>query len=295
VLAGNLVAYAASDRPGTSALPNHITVRRMRDGHHWRINSTFGAAGVVDWLDLTGDRIVWTDEQHETSDSDPGTPWRMFTKAHPDSRPVLIDSSESSGQNFVPLPRAGDGKVVWTIPAGRAMALKMWDAGRVTTIVRSVSASDFGVVQDEVFYDGPSSRTSRDIFAYSTRTGRISKFTSSGRAYSPAGSGYVVWQEPPNADPESLWEERADGLGGASKIADSGTSGNIVAGDCFAAYLTEEGAQIVDAQGRWQRELAPEVSILGRVAADGKHVTWAYAPGFATNTGLTTVYVATIH
>ncbi len=268
----------------TPALPNQIKVIDTNTGTTRTVARSAYPTGLSDWLGGTGDWLVWTDQPREQDDSAMDVTWTMHLTNLVTGTDRVIASS-TRAERLVPLPSAGDGYVAWAqlTAAGTGTEIRTLPVagGPARVVVADAAPSSVTVSAGYVVYDGDSAH-GRDVFEVPVTGGTPIQVSTSGHAlYPQAAAGRVVWQEPPDGDPDALWQAR---LGPAPQpaqvLAGTPNHGNAVPGTNFVVFWNVDTATEVvgltgDKPARAVLASTHPAAVPPRLTSSDNRVAWA--------------------
>ncbi|MYS22345.1 hypothetical protein GA0115240_140624 [Streptomyces sp. DvalAA-14] len=237
------------------------------------------AAGV-------GDYIAWTDQPAMQTDDTRDVSWKMHLTSIRTGHDQVIATSRGA-ERIVPVPAASAGHVVWTqlTKDKRAGEVHSYDiaTGTNRTLISGVGPSSTSVAGRWVVYD-TATRQGTDVFEIPVDGGNPQRLTTSGKAALPrAQAGRVVWQEPDQGDPTSLWTRSLDGRDRPTKAVSGPTEGNAVPGTGFIAYWGAAGASSAvmvtflnpdGTPGATRQVSRGGTAVRPRISSDSDRVAW---------------------
>ena len=314
-LAGERVLIAV----GTgSHSPDRVLVAEPGTRRTRELARTAWRGGLMDWVEATGDTVVFTDQDREQSDAERDTRWRMYALDLATGRRRVLASSGNRATAWVPLPRAMESQVVWAQPGtapGRFTEF-VWAPGQAAprAVLRDaqLQPGTESVTAHQLVYVGPPASArgaGGDIYALDLTAGsRPRPLTTTGLVMrSWARGGHVVWEnhigpaEDPAVehldDPYSHWAAPLAQPGSARRLQHGYSSGNVVVGDTFAAWLEQDGRiGLAALDGSWHTTIDAEVgaSVPARLAADGPRLAYGTTVTGADGVERTTVTVVRV-
>jgi hypothetical protein len=266
--------------------PNQVTVIDLTTKRVKVVARSYYPQGQSDIAAGVGNYIAWTDQPTMQTDDGQTVSWKLHLTDIRTGRDQVIAASHGA-ERIVPVPAASDGHVVWTqlMKNQRAGEIHSYDitTGRNRTLVSGIGPSSTTVSGGYVVYD-TATRQGADIFEVSTDGGKPRRLTTSGKTALPrAQANRVVWQEPNQGDPTSLWTEPLGGHGRPVRAVSQTTAGNAVAGSRFIAYwsspdsgehLTVTFLRADGTPGATQQVSDLETAVPPRIASDATRIAW---------------------
>ncbi len=272
---------------GTALVPQAIEVFD-RDTHVARTVVSTKAPQQVGAIRGSGDLLVYTqadptDESHTT--------WSVhLLSLKQGSDRVIAQSSGSVPLAGIPQASIEQNCLAWNEPvpgSGFTSKLVIYDA--VTGSRRSAAGvanpESVSIDGGEVFFDADTAQ-GRDAFSTPCSSPATAlRITTSGKvAYPRAGNGVLVWQEPLQGDPMSIWA-MPDGVTGANPVAltETANQGNAYPGAGFGLWLDGDGMLSVRdltlKGGPIRLPDQDKLSIAARWSVLGNTVAWVNGDG----------------
>jgi hypothetical protein len=258
-------------------------VRDLATGTTRLLATSPGGVGL-DWVKGSESTVIYTELSKQLTDSITSTPWKIYAiDLDSDVRQEIATSKSSKDEAYQPLPVIEWPYVVWDQLGASKKDIVVFDlrSKRQRVLMRGTSSSWLTISNKRVVWDDDSGPGRRDVFSASVE-GPVDRrqLSMSGVATRPtSGSGFVVWQEPAQGDPRSLWETDVMGATPPAQIAEGG-AGNAVIGKNFVAWygsgatsvmvggLGETPISVADAIG------SARISVGLRLAASGTRLVW---------------------
>ena len=293
---------------GPDVDPNRVVVHDLDTKQTRVLARTRFPGGTIPRVRAGRDSLVYVDMSRVASDADPETDWHMYEVSVPTGKARLLASSSSPADRAdPPLPSLSWPWVAWfQAGADGSRSVRSLDLrdGEQRELAASTAGGQLSMddLTATVYYDDDNGSGGRDVFAVpADGSAQPRRVTTSGRADFPiARNGGLAWQEPPNADSDSLWYKAgADGEPRQISVPsdDRPTAGsNPFPGRGFVVWLLGSRLVVRDSTGALPPVSLQErdVSIPARRWVEGNRVVWATWTGIGTSNEQSTIYVAEV-
>jgi hypothetical protein len=301
---GHFVAWAAGASP--DADPDRLFLYDLDTKETRVVARTKYRGGTIPRLRASNDSIVYVDMNRVASDADASVEWQMYElSVSTGVERTLARSQSASDRENPPIPSVAWPWVVWFHPEKEGRSVRSFDLrdGRHRVLAPATSAGQLSLddTTATAHYDDATTG-GRDIFALpADGSSSPKKVTSSGRADFPiARNGGVAWQEPPNADSESLWFKEVAG-GEPRRVSEPGSGGPTAGsspfpGRGFVVWLLGDQLVVRDTSAMLPPVVVQQadVSIPGRWWVDGDRLAWATLRGIGGTSERSEIHVARI-
>lgn len=309
------VGWTGAARPGDE--PNQVLVHDL-DTKATRVvaRSRFGGDGTIPRFRASKDMVVYVDLDRMASDDDPRTKWRMYAISLSTGEEHLLGSSTNQADEEDPSrPSVAWPWVVWFQATGDEhgnVSVRSYDLrdGRYRTLVEATLAGQLSIddTTETVYYDTDNGSGGRDVYAVpADGSAEARRVTTSGLAAFPiARNGGLVWQQPPNADSDSLWYKPVNGgrpRRFSKRSKDYHAGDNAFPGRGFVLWYGASELTVADPSGgrspvvlqaRGGMRGLVHLNTSARWWVEGDRVAWATQDGYGRE-AQSTVHVAVIH
>lgn len=287
--------------------PNQVFVHDLATKETRVLARTRFRGGTIPRIRASKDSVVYLDMSRIATDADPRTDWHMYEVSVSTGKERRLASSASDAdRQDPPLPSVVWPWVAWFQATESDASVQSLDLrnGRHQTLVASTSGEQLSMddVTATVHYDDDNGAGGRDVFAVpADGSGPPKRITTSGKAdFAIARNGGVVWQEPPEADSESLWFKAVD-AGQAHRFSTASSDwpdagSNAFPGRGFVVWLLGPKLLVRDVDARLSAVplQEKEVSIPARWWVDGVRVAWATLSDVGTAQERSVIHVAAV-
>lgn len=296
-LFGHWLAFAAA-RAGAQQIAERIEVIDTRTGRRSVVASNEFPNGQTDWVEGTGNTLVWTAQSRVQTDSDPTAEWVLHSRNLRTGTNRQLDSSHGQPSAYIPTPEASNGWVIWAVASRLpgTLDVKVSNGDRTKVIARGVRPSGLGIAgRSAVFDSGPAQGGPRHVYAVPLSGGSASQLDLDGNAaYPSAGGNVAVWQEPLDGDPQAIWAVNLASRCPARAVWLEPNEGNAVAGNGFVAWLQDGGIAAASLRNGPTVSVSKEAAVATRLAADGDLLAWGQPTVASQPDKSTTLHIARV-
>jgi len=294
-LSSQYVAFAFD--PDDLGMTDHLGAVDLETGDLRVVTASRWRTGFISWVAVTGETVVWVDQDRRASTWDRRAKWRLMARDLTGGPTRTLSSSGRRPQAWQPSPSADDDEVVWTeLSNGKDLSggftIYSWRPHQAGVRARARGVRMVGATErpagDKIaflsFHGYDRGYPVSDVTILEGH-GELRRLSSAGRAQWLAANGTIaVWAETKDpkraefADPFRHLVRPLDGSKPAIRLQRGYTASNVVAGDPFVAWWPiAVNAVIVSASdGATQTKIpAKHIHVPARMAASGRLLAYA--------------------
>lgn len=282
-LGSRWLVYSQAKSAVAQDFPNEVVAVDLATYRSHVVAGSAWPKGQSDWVLTDGDWVFWTDQSIAGADSPAGLRWAIRGQDLRTGRTVTV--TKSAFDSPVPLPVAGNGKVVWaqqertgsTASALQEYVIASGSLIRLATIPAGQLPDQLAIGGRGVYYDAATVDAKKsDVWRVSAPGSPPHRVTSNGQAravVADPGSATTAWSNGSlTSDPVSFTIARSDGAG---TVVKSGLEYDLRLGSGFASYISAGGdLMVVPTPSGVRRRIASNLSVPCRTATAGHRIAY---------------------
>jgi len=297
-LSQGVLAYAFARKQNTDAKAVEVVELATEDARV--VARSRWPEGLVNWVQLAGDTLIYTDQDRLPDSWDMRSKWRLYALDLVTGERTVLATSGGRAQPWLPAPHSAEGFVVWSELQNRrdladGVRVRLWrprwEKPRTLMDHAKVLMTSEQISDGQLVYIGPSGGKVKgyfrqDVFTVPLRGGGepVQLSDHNWVDWVAAADGMAVWSKRRNprrndlADPYTHWSRPLDRSEPAVRIQRGFTSSNVVAGTGFAAWwpLDADGIVLSSFDGANQSELTNlRIHVPARLSAHRKLLIFA--------------------